>query len=258
MTVAVAVLGVLLAVALLFLVALLRSHAEILRRLASLESAWDAGVMPPGGTARAGDPNELDSARAGGPATDISGQTLSGDALKVSLGAGAPDTLLAFMGTGCHACAPLWEALGEEDVPTPAGARLIVVTKGPERERLARLLEIAPDEAEVVMSTEAWSDYAIPSTPHFVLVRGGHIAGRGSATSWQQITGFLSDADADGRIHEARARLGTEARAARAERALADAGIGPDHPSLYPSRLTTTGHAHSAAGGDRPEVSDID
>ncbi len=43
MTVVVAVLGVLLAVALLFIVALLRSHAEILRRLAAIESALDAG-----------------------------------------------------------------------------------------------------------------------------------------------------------------------------------------------------------------------
>ena len=71
------------------------------------------------------------AARAAGPATDISGQTLSGDALKVSLGPGGRDTLLAFMGTGCHACAPLWDAMHSDAVPTPAGARLVVVTKGP-------------------------------------------------------------------------------------------------------------------------------
>ena len=251
MTVAVAVLGVLLVVALLFLVALLRSHAEILRRLAALESAWDAGVgagtrSARSGAARANDPGQLDPAHAGGPAADISGQTLSGDALKVSLGPGAPDTLLAFMGTGCHACGPLWDSLREDEVPTPGGARLVVVTKGPERERLARLLEIAPAEADVVMSTQGWSDYEVPSTPHFVLVRDGQIAGRGSATSWQQITGFLSDADDDLRIHEARAGLDTDGRAARAERALADAGIGPGHPSLYPSRSNPA------------EVSDVD
>jgi hypothetical protein len=258
MTVAVAVLGVLLAVALLFLVALLRSHAEILRRLAAIESAWDAGIAAGPGDARATDPRQFDAARAAGPATDISGQTLSGDALKVSLGPGAPDTLLAFMGTGCHACAPLWDALHGDAVPTPGGARLVVVTKGPERERLARLLEIAPAEAEVVMSTAAWSDFGIPSTPHFVLVRDGRIAGRGSATSWEQITGFLSDADDDARIHEARAGLGTNARAARAERALADAGIGPEHPSLYPSRLTAPGHLGSAADGNHLEEPDLD
>lgn len=265
MTVAVAVIGVLLAVALLFLVALLRSHAEILRRLAALESAWDAGVAAGSGAVDASEPGQLDHARTAGPATDISGQTLAGDALKVSLGQGAPDTLLAFMGTGCHACAPLWDSLRESDVPTPAGARLVVVTKGPERERLARLLEIAPADAEVVMSTAAWSDFGVPNTPHFVLVRDGQIAGRGSATSWEQIAGFLSDADDDARIQEARAGLGTNGRAARAERALADAGIGPEHPSLYPSRLTTPGPGTATPGrtGSRPagthrEVSDLD
>ncbi len=194
---------------------------------------------------------------------------MAGDALKVSLGPGAPDTLLAFMGTGCHACVPLWDALHDDAVPTPGGARLVVVTKGPERERLARLLEIAPAEAEVVMSTAAWSDFGIPSTPHFVLVRDGQIAGRGSATSWEQITGFLSDAADDARIHEARAGLGTDpraaradlgtnARAARAERALSDAGIGPEHPSLYPSRLSAPGHPGSAAEGNHLEERDLD
>lgn len=256
MTVAVAVLGVLLAVALLFLVALLRSHAEILRRLAAIESAWDAGVPVGVEGPRAGDPLQLDHARAGGAANDIAGQTLSGDALKVSLGLDAPDTLLAFMGTGCHACAPLWDGLRDDAIPTPGGARLVVVTKGPERERLGRLLELAPAEAEVVMSTAAWSDFAITSTPHFVLVRNGQIAGRGSATSWQQITGFLSDADEDDRIYEARGRLDTEARAARAERALADAGIGPQHPSLYPSRRGPSGQPGSPpAEAGQSEVS---
>ena len=154
--------AVLLAVALLFLVALLRSHAEILRRLAALESAWDAGVAagwePWPRPSLAARPCGARLARR----PTSAGQTLAGDALKVSLGQGAPDTLLAFMGTGCHACAPLWDALRDERVPTPAGARLVVVTKGPERERLARLLEIAPADAEVVMSTAAWSDFASP------------------------------------------------------------------------------------------------
>jgi hypothetical protein len=227
MTIVLAVLGLLLAVALLFIVALLRSHAEILRRLAALESAWDADPTAPPSNGQ----------NPGGVASDISGQTLAGDVVKLSLGPGSPATLLAFMGSGCYACAPLWDELHGEPVPMPAGARLVVVTKGPERERLARLLELAPIETNVMMSTQAWSDFAVPSTPHFVLVRGGEIAGRGAATSWAQITAFLNDAEDDDRIYRARA-LGTEARAARAERALAEAGIGLDHPSLYPSRVT--------------------
>jgi hypothetical protein len=235
MTVVVAVLGAVLAVTLLLVIALLRSHAEILRRLAAIEWALDALPRADADPLRSADSPRPDGA--GGVATDISGQTLAGDPVRLSLGSGAPATLLAFMGTGCQACVPLWEGLHGNTVSTPAGARLVVVTKGPERERLARLLELAPAEAEVVMSTEAWSDFGVQSTPHFVLVRGGQITGRGSATSWEQITAFLDDADDDDRIHRSRA-LGTSARAERAERALADAGIGPEHPSLYPSRFS--------------------
>jgi len=240
MTIAIAVLGLLLALALLFIVALLRSHAEILRRLAALEAAWDAAPERSAagavGTGAVGTEAPAPGAtRPGGVAATVAGQTLAGDPVKIPFRSGSPATLLAFMGTGCHACAPLWDELHGDPVPTPAGARLVVVTKGPERERLARLLELAPSAANVVMSTQAWSDFSVPSTPHFILVRNGRIAGRGSATSWAQITAFLTDADDDDRIHSARA-LSTSARAARAEQALADAGIGPGHSSLYPTR----------------------
>jgi hypothetical protein len=241
MTVVVAILGLLLAVALLFILALLRSHAEILRRLAALEVSQDSNGGG-GGPHRTPAPDQLgppSATAAGGIAAEISGQTLAGAPVKLSFGTGSPPTLLAFMGTGCHACGPLWDELHHEPVPTPGGARLVVVTKGPERERLARLLELAPAWVDVVMSTVAWSDFSISSTPHFVLVSGGEIAGRGSATSWAQITAFLDDAADDDRIHRARA-LGTDARADRAERALANAGIGPDHPSLFPSRRQET------------------
>ncbi len=67
------------------------------------------------------------------------------------------------------------------------------------------------------MSTQAWSDFSVPATPHFVLVRDGEIAGRGSATSWAQITAFLDDAADDDRIHRARsARHQCPRRARRA------------------------------------------
>jgi hypothetical protein len=230
MTVVVAVLGVLIVIALFFILALLRSHAEILRRLAAIESSLDAGQIPASAAAAAPVP-------AGGLATAIQGQTLAGEPATVRFEMHDRPTLLAFMGTGCQVCAPLWQELHGDPVPTPAGARLVVVTKGPERERLARLLELAPAETDVVMSTQAWSDFAVAATPHFVLVRDGRIAGRGSATSWEQITTFLTDAADDDRLYRARA-LDTNARAARAEQALADAGIGPEHPSLYPSRET--------------------
>jgi hypothetical protein len=237
MTVAVIVEGALLALALLFVVALLRSHAEILRRLAGIEAAFDDEPDDLGhrdATGAVGPKVFTDTQRrGGGEAPDISGQTLAGDAVKLSLAASSPPTLLAFMGSGCSACVPLWQGL-DGGIPLLAGTRLTVVTKGPERERLARLLELAPTDVEVVMSTQAWQDFDIPASPHFVLVGGGEIAGRGSATSWEQIASLLRDAD-DDRINPARS---TSERAARAEQALAEAGIAAGHPSLHPSRLT--------------------
>jgi hypothetical protein len=233
----------LLAVVALFVVALLRSHAEILRRLASLEPRdLDEREAPArgdaaGSAARREVPEEPGSPRGGGErAPDIAGRTLVGDAVKVRLGLGSPTTLLAFLSSGCAACGPLWEAL-HEHASVPAQARLVVVAKGPERESTARLHELAPPGREVLLSTEAWREYAVPGSPHFVLVdgRSGRIAGRGSAASWEQISAMVEQAVADAaHATPARART-TGERAARAERALAAAGIGAGHPSLYPA-----------------------
>jgi len=215
--------SILLAAVLVFLVAVLRSHAEILGRLGALESrgAGQAAQRP-------------DQRPVAGPAPDIAGETLSGDAVKLTLGAGSPRTLLSFLSTGCAACGPLWEGLHDRHAG-PMGARLVIVTKGPERESLHRLQGIAPPGHEILMSSAAWEDYAVPASPHFVLVdsAAGGILGQGSATSWEQIETLLVDAQADSELHRART---TSERAARAEHALATAGISRGHPSLYPSR----------------------
>jgi hypothetical protein len=233
---------VLLAVTVVFVIALLRSHAEILRRLAAIDDGTAAAGLPgaarqagggaAGGGAAGG--GAAGGGAAGGAAADIVGETLAGDAVKFALGAGSPRTLLAFLSSGCAACGPLWKGL-HDDRAAPLRARLIVVTKGPERESLSRLRALAPADREVVMSSAAWESFSVPATPHFVLVDGsvGEILGRGSATSWQQIETLLMDSDADTEVHRAR---GTSQRAARAEQALATAGITDGHPSLYPSR----------------------
>jgi len=222
--------ALLLAVLAVFVVALLRSHAEILRRLAALE------VDPPASTHPPRDARSVPQVH--GPETapgDIVGVTPAGDAVKVALAHGAPRTLLAFLSTGCAACGPLWDELRAGDRPG-SGDRLVIVTKGPERESPGAVSALGPIPHEVVMSTSAWEAFAIPATPHFVLVDGtsGRLLGRGSANSWAQIDRLLSDADSDART--AGRSLGSSSRAARAEEALARAGVGPGHPSLYPSR----------------------
>ncbi len=203
MTALVSVETVLLVLLVVLVAALLRSHAEILRRLG------------PEGSAAPGLPDPPIAARTGAEAPEIAGITPDGDAIKLSLN-GAP-TLLAFLSSGCTSCARFWETLGEHRLPD--GLQPLIVTRGADREQRSKLRSIAPAAVPVVMSSEAWADYAVPGSPYFVMVEAGDIRGEGVATTWDALTSLLSDA-----IEEQR---GIDER-------LAAAGIGPDHPSLFP------------------------
>src|ERR1700761_4174074 len=258
MVVVTIVIAVLLVIALVYIVALLRSHADILRRLAALEErAPSAGVRAaPGPDMRDG---PAAAAVGGGEVTTagpISGTTLQGDSVTLSFGPGSPVTLLAFLTSGCASCAPLWAGLHEERDLSHLAHRVAVVTHDPMRESPTRLERLAPPGTDVIMSSAAWGDYAVPGSPHFVLTDGaGGILGRGSALSWSQLETMVADARADARraanparpaADPARNAAGpdrtaadpartTAERAQRSEGALASAGIGPGHPSLYPS-----------------------
>jgi hypothetical protein len=223
----------LLLVVLTFLVAgLLRSHAEILRR-----------IGPPGD--EAGDEEALGlrrhaPARGGGElaAHDVAGATLAGDSAKVSLATGAPPTLLAFLTSGCSSCAGFWAALGTDGAEElPADVRVVAVTKDGSHESPSRLRELAPDGLPVLLSSAAWADYRVPGAPYFVYVEDGAIHGEGSASQWPQLASLLRDAVADARLAGGREPGGPagERRAARADEVLRAAGVGPGHPSLYPA-----------------------
>ncbi|HTU97631.1 MAG TPA: hypothetical protein VMF14_17420 [Solirubrobacteraceae bacterium] len=234
------VIAVLLVIALVYIVALLRSHADILRRLTALEerAAAPAGLgaaAPPGPGAPSPGGGEVTSA---GP---ISGTTLQGDSVTLSFGPGSPVTLLAFLTSGCASCAPLWAGLHEGRELPEMAHRVAVVTHDATRESPTRLDRLAPTGTEVIMSSAAWADYAVPGSPHFVLTDGaGGILGRGSALSWSQLQTMVADARADAQRARGAGPGGdtartTQERAERSEGALASAGIGPGHPSLYPS-----------------------
>jgi hypothetical protein len=211
----------LLLVVLLVLVAgLLRSNAEILRRL-------ETGALDGGGAALP-EPSPPDRVP-GAPAAPVAGPTPAGDAVALDFaGHGSEPTLLAFLTSGCTTCAGFWETLGQSRLPD--GVRTVVITHGEERERPAKLRQLAPDGIPVVMSSQAWTDYAVPASPYFVLVEGS-IRGEGTASTWSALSSLVSDA-----IEDRRAASGGTARADAAERKLAAAGIGPEHPSLYPGR----------------------
>ncbi|MGH2893144.1 MAG: hypothetical protein ACRDPM_07740 [Solirubrobacteraceae bacterium] len=225
------VVAVLLVVALVYIVALLRSHADILRRLAALE-AHSAGRAPAPAAVQSG------PVVGGGEvatAAPISGTTLQGDSATLSFGPGSPVTLLAFLTSGCTSCAPLWEGLDEARDLASLARRVVVITHDSMRESPTRLERLAPSGTEVIMASAAWADYAVPGSPHFVLTDGaGGILGRGSALSWSQLETMVADARADARV-AAQPAHGTADRAERSEGALASSGIGPGHPSLYPS-----------------------
>jgi hypothetical protein len=212
MTILVAIETVLLMLALVLIVGLLRSHAEILRRLAAVEG---------------GERIPREAAATGAEASDISGETPDGDSVKLSLQTVTGPTLLAFLSSGCGACGALWDGL--RGGAGAVGARVVVVTQGSDAESRSLVRDLAPSGAEVVMSSEAWRAYGIPGSPHFVLVEGGRVAGQGAAASWEQIAALVRQARND----LADGSRTTAERAARADDALAAAGIGPGHPSLY-------------------------
>jgi hypothetical protein len=205
---------VLLVLLVVLVAGLLRSHAEILRRLGPAEDAGPEVIPPP-----------AERGLRGQDAAAIAGTTPDGDAVALGFdGRAASPTLLAFLSTGCSVCADFWQALGERRLP---GVQTVIVTHGQERERPRRLRELAPAGVPVVMSSAAFADYGVPGSPYFVLVDGS-VRGEGSAPTWEALSSLVADALEDDR--------GGERRTERVDDILAAAGIGPGHPSLHPGR----------------------
>ena len=231
---------------------LLRSHAEILRRLPEDGEADTGDDFAP--ELQVVEPPERDEKALAAP--DIAGKTLEGDAVQIALRPGAPRTLIAFLSSGCATCHEFWSAFQPEvREPLPGEARLIVVTKDGSHESPSKLRELAPPDVPVVLSSDAWSAYSVPVAPYFVYVgSNGDVLGEGSASNWAQIVSLFRDAlldseDADGGATRRSRQTGTStagrrsrARPRRAEERLRDedallaaAGIRPGDPSLYPS-----------------------
>ncbi len=240
----VAILAVVTAILAVIVVSLLRSHADILRALhdAGIGEDGRMGSAPPA----AGRPDIPDEGRAlDASVLDIIGESPTGDAMSISLEA-TPRTLLAFLSSGCLTCRDLWSSIDDEGQPalSALGARLVVVGKGPAEESPAAVAELQPRSAPTVLSSAAWAHFGVPVAPYFVLVDGTarQVIGEGAGRSWAQVRRLLEQALADSAVpvdsseprSSRRAFLTGREREARADRALADAGIGPDDPSLRP------------------------
>lgn len=233
-TVVVVLLGVLVA-------GLLRSHADILRALHELGAGVGDPARPEPGP-RPTDPVPVQmgprlAPGRGANAFDVVGQAPDGAAVAVACTTVDGLTLLAFLSSGCASCAAFFDHLAAPGSGLPAGVRPVVVTKGPEYESPGELARRARPGTTVVMSSQAWTDYEVPGSPFFVLVdgRSGRRLGEGVANHPAQVADLVRRAVGDG--GPGRPGVDGPARERENDAALAAAGIGPGHPSLYPRRL---------------------
>ena len=123
----------------------------------------------------------------------IRGFTVSGEPVVHELTDGT--TLVMFLSTSCDGCQGLWEAFGEVLHPAlPATLSRLVVTRRSTED--PGKVACRGGSATVVMSDDAWSDYAVHSGPFFVLVdgSGSRILTEGVAWSVEQITAAVAAA----------------------------------------------------------------
>jgi hypothetical protein len=223
---------------------LLRSHADILRALHDLGAA----VGDPAAAVAVAAPVTLTtpaSAPALGAAPAVAGVTPTGDARAIAVDNSDDFTLLGFLSSGCTGCAAFWDALQEPGrLQLPDRTRVVIVTKGPDREIPSEVQARTTGQVPVVMSTDAWIDYQVPGSPFFVLVDGatGQKVGQGVASQVGQLAELVRRAEHDrGHAGGTRGRgepsLDGPAREAAADEVLAAAGIFPGDPSLYPRTL---------------------
>lgn len=256
MTVAVVVLGVVVAVLAVLVAGLLRSHAQILRRLHEAGLGLDTLQVPgatlpmAGGqtTPTAADvdedmrPPRPNDAPAGRRAVDVSGTTPAGGSVGVAVCDVDHDTVLLFLSSDCTTCQRFWAVLAA-DAPErpvlPDGVRLVVVTKGPEHEFPGAVADHGA-EVPVVMSDQAWQDFDVPGSPYAIHVDGpsGRVRGEGTGGDWGQVAQLLARATGDlAYVGEPTPRSRKARRDAVAEQdtdaALLAAGILPGDDSLY-------------------------
>ena len=281
MTVIVVLLGAVTAVLALLVVGLLRSHAEILKRLHQLGAGIDPDEVPTAGTSDHGPrpgrdfqvmpqmPSPPEREGFGGAADLIGEGPGTGEALSIRVKGVEHDTIVAFLSSGCITCQRFWDAFRKpRKLGLPAGTRLVIVTKGADGESPSAVAGLAPPGIPTIMSTEAFTDYDIPGSPYFVQVHGpsGRVRGEGTGPDWEQVQSLLSQAGDDGTLQAQLA--GSEVakpdadaeREARIDRELFTAGVQPGDPSLYSVEATGTASQFvpEAETGEPPETPPLD
>ena len=126
----------------LLVAGLLRSHAEILRKLHDLGASVEGGAEPDFNFA----PTVQSPGDVSGVGHDLTGTTPTEDAIAIRVSGVRHRTLLAFLSSGCLTCAEFWDAFGG-DAPAELGdTRLVVVTKDASEESPSRIRTLAPSD----------------------------------------------------------------------------------------------------------------
>jgi hypothetical protein len=226
---------------------LLRGYASVLRRLHQLDGGVAGSEHPgrpefrtaPGVVEPAGlDTQRIEGRDEWAAAHDIDGVTLRGEIVSVRTVGVPHDTVLAFLSASCEGCAGFWHELAEAGWTAPQGSRLLVVTRGADAESPSVLSQLCPPEVDLVMSSEAWSDYQVPGSPYLVVTDGrtGRVKGEGSGVSFSQVGGLIRQSIADARHPAMVHKPDADRRRERdIDRLLLAAGIGPNDPSLFAS-----------------------
>src|SRR5438105_12364768 len=113
----------------LLMAGLLRSHAEILRRLGTTgEASAPRPVAAPSIAPAHEDGTDVPApVRITVRAPDIAGHTLSGEPVQIAPAGARGGSLIAFLSSGCTTCQGFWDAFQPEvRQPIPGGARLIL------------------------------------------------------------------------------------------------------------------------------------
>jgi hypothetical protein len=223
MTALVVIEAVVIVMLVILVAGLLKSHAEILRRLDSLGAAED---RDPATRPRHAVTTGIERA----PSDHISGAAPDGSTVNVSLTPGTGETLLAFLSTGCASCRVFWHELGDQpELPTPS-TRPVVVTRGPASESPAKVAELAGSQMRVVMSDDTWDHFKVPVTPYFMLLdRDGRVVGEGSATNLERLRDLFRRSATDATP----VRMSTHGREKFTDDRLSESGVTPGDTSLY-------------------------
>jgi hypothetical protein len=237
MTVLVLVETVVLAVLTVLVAGLLRAYGTVLRRLHELDGGGRRQFeLRPVATGERPAPAASEDV---GPAHDIAGETLRGEFVSARITGVEHDTLLLFLSSGCASCAAFWDELAVPNgLALPAHTRLIVVAQSAADESPGALADLAPAGVDVVLSSDAWRDYAVPGSPHVVFVDGpaGRVRGEGTGQSFRQVAELLARSTGDARLvtGEPLPKSGRDRRQeAAVDRELLAAGILPGDPRLY-------------------------